>query len=59
MVRKFGFKNVDEMKKEGQKKFSLIETGIAQRPSCRLLLLNVWNPPSFKQSTSLITLGRG
>ncbi|KAL1997204.1 hypothetical protein VTN49DRAFT_7351 [Thermomyces lanuginosus] len=40
MVRKFGFKNVDEMKKEGQKKFSLIETGIAQRPSCRLLLLN-------------------
>ncbi|KAH8702102.1 conidial pigment biosynthesis protein Ayg1 [Talaromyces proteolyticus] len=40
MAEKYGFKSVEEFKKNGQKKFSLIETGIADKPSCRILLLN-------------------
>lgn len=41
MSEKYGFKSVEDFKKNGQKKFSLVETGIADKPSCRLLLLNV------------------
>jgi hypothetical protein len=41
MAEKYGFKSVEDFKKNGQKKFSLGETGIADKPSCRLLLLNV------------------
>ncbi|CRG87414.1 hypothetical protein PISL3812_04431 [Talaromyces islandicus] len=40
MAEKYGFKSVEDLKKNGQKKFSLVDTGIADKPSCRLLLLN-------------------
>ncbi|AEO61074.1 hypothetical protein MYCTH_2310905 [Thermothelomyces thermophilus ATCC 42464] len=40
MAMKHGFKSVDEYKAKAQKKFSLLETGIIQRPSTRLLLVN-------------------
>jgi hypothetical protein len=41
MAEKFGYKDVSDFAKNAQKKFSLVENGIAQQPSCRLLLLNV------------------
>jgi len=40
MAMKHGFKSVDEYKENVQKKFSLLETGIIQKPSTRLLLVN-------------------
>lgn len=38
---KHGFKSVEEYKENVQKKFSLLELGIIQKPSTRLLLINV------------------
>ncbi|KAJ5795177.1 hypothetical protein N7457_001776 [Penicillium paradoxum] len=40
MAEKYGYDNVEEFVKNAQKKFSLVETGIAGRDNCRLLLLN-------------------
>jgi esterase/lipase len=40
MSMKHGFDSVEEFKKGAQKKFSLLETGIIQKPSSRLLLIN-------------------
>jgi hypothetical protein len=37
---KHGYKTVEEFVAGAQKKFSLVETGIVDQPSCRLLLLN-------------------
>jgi hypothetical protein len=41
MAMKHGFNSVEEYKENAQKKFSLLETGIIQKPSTRLLLINV------------------
>lgn len=41
MAMKHGFKSVEEYRTKAQKKFSLLETGIIQKPSTRLLLVNV------------------
>lgn len=41
MAMKHGYDTVEEYKEDVQKKFSLLETGIIQKPSCRLLLINV------------------
>lgn len=41
MAAKHGYKSVEEYKKGAQKKFSLLENGIIQKPSTRLLLINV------------------
>jgi hypothetical protein len=41
MAAKHGYKTVEEYKAGVQKKFSLLELGIIQKPSCRLLLINV------------------
>ncbi|KAK3311511.1 Alpha/Beta hydrolase protein [Chaetomium strumarium] len=40
MAMKHGFDSVDEFKANAQKKFSLLETGILEKPSTRLLLVN-------------------
>jgi len=40
MVEKFGYKSEDDFLDNAQKDFSLVETGIVQMPSCRLLLVN-------------------
>ncbi|KAL2135012.1 hypothetical protein VTI74DRAFT_10049 [Chaetomium olivicolor] len=40
MAMKHGFNSVEEYKAKVQKKFSLLETGIIQKPSTRLLLIN-------------------
>jgi hypothetical protein len=38
---KHGYATMEEFKKDAQKRFSLLETGIIQKPSTRLLLINV------------------
>jgi hypothetical protein len=45
MSMKYGYKSVDEYRQGVQKKFSLLETGIIQKPSTRLLLINVSPTP--------------
>ena len=44
LAQKFGFASTEELFKEAQTKFSLVSTGIVQKPSCRLLLVNVSLP---------------
>lgn len=41
MAMKHGFESVEEYKANVQKKFSLLENGILEMPSTRLLLVNV------------------
>ncbi len=41
MALKHGYTNVDDYKNGVQKKFSLLEAGILDKPSTRLLLINV------------------
>lgn len=41
MAMKHGFNSVEAYKEGVQKKFSLLENGIVQKPSTRLLLINV------------------
>lgn len=41
MAMKHGFNSVEAYKEGVQKKFSLLENGIIQKPSARLLLINV------------------
>ena len=38
---KHGYETMEEFRKGAQKKFSLLETGIIEKPSTRLLLINV------------------
>jgi len=40
MALKHGFRTVEEYKANVQKKFSLLENGILEKPSTRLLLVN-------------------
>lgn len=40
MATKHGYDSVEEFKKGAQKKFSLLETGIIDKASTRLLLIN-------------------
>jgi hypothetical protein len=41
MALKHGFRTVEQYKVNVQKKFSLLENGILEKPSARLLLVNV------------------
>lgn len=40
LTEKFGYKSEEEFMDRAQKEFSLVETGVVNRPSCRLLLVN-------------------
>ncbi|KAI0010482.1 Alpha/Beta hydrolase protein [Xylariaceae sp. FL0662B] len=40
MAAKYGFKTVEEYRENAQRKFSLLELGVVQGPSTRLLLVN-------------------
>lgn len=40
---KFGYDSVDEYKRTGKERFSLLDNGVFDNPSCRLLLVNVRN----------------
>jgi hypothetical protein len=41
LALKFGYSNVAEMKKDSQKRFSLLENGILDKPSTKTLIINV------------------
>ena len=41
LAEKFGYENVEELKKDGKSRFSLVENGILEKPCTRLLLANV------------------
>ncbi len=41
LAEKFGYENVEELKKDGKSRFSLVDSGILDKPSARLLLANV------------------
>lgn len=41
LAQKFGYDSVQEFKEKSQKTFSLVDTGIVDRESTRLLLINV------------------
>lgn len=38
--QKYGYATIDDMLDRAQRDFSLVENGIVERPSCRLLLIN-------------------
>lgn len=38
---KHGYDNVEELKKDGKDRFSLVESGILDKPCAKLLLVNV------------------
>lgn len=57
---KFGFDDVDKfIASEPQKRFSLLETGILDRPSTRLLLINGMEDSIFPIEDSMLLLTRG
>ena len=39
-VKKYGYKDWEELMEKAQGEYSLVENGILKRPSCRLLLVN-------------------
>ncbi len=41
LAQKFGYSDIEAMKMDSRKRFSLLENGIADQPSTRLLLINV------------------
>lgn len=41
LAEKYGYGNVEELKKDGKGRFSLLESGILDKPSAKLLLANV------------------
>ena len=43
LAEKWGYESVETMKKDAMKRFSLLENGILDQPSTKLLLINVSN----------------
>ena len=41
LTEKFGYDNVEALKEDGKSRFSLVESGILDKPCTRLLLANV------------------
>ena len=41
LAEKFGYENVEELKKDGKSRFSLVESSILDKPCTKLLLANV------------------
>ncbi|KAF7593731.1 hypothetical protein BBP40_010906 [Aspergillus hancockii] len=58
-TKKYGFENVQALMRDAREKFSLIETGIVDRPSCRLLLLNGVDDGVTPIEDSLILFNHG
>ncbi|KAE8149071.1 Alpha/Beta hydrolase protein [Aspergillus avenaceus] len=58
-AKKYGYDNIQQFTQEARKKFSLVETGIVDRPSCRLLLLNGVNDGITPIEDSLILFNHG
>ena len=41
LARKFGYSDIETMKIDSRRRFSLLENGILDQPSTRLLVINV------------------
>ena len=54
MSMKFGFESEEEFKEKAKEKFSLVETGIVEQESSRLLLINVRFVISFRPFPGLL-----
>lgn len=59
LAEKFGYENVQELKKDGRTRFSLVENGILDKPCARLLLANGTNDEIFPIEDSMIPLHHG
>lgn len=58
IAQKYGYEDVEEFKQKAQKEFSLVETGIVNQPSTRLLLINVRLPFSSPKYERRLTRDR-
>ncbi|OGE56803.1 hypothetical protein PENARI_c002G00640 [Penicillium arizonense] len=59
MAEKYGYDSDAEFKKNAQKKFSLIETGIMDQDNCRLLLLNGVNDGVVPIEDCIVLMNHG
>jgi len=59
MALKHGYRTVEEYKDGVQEKFSLLENGILEKPSTRLLLVNVSAAGRPMVETHVLTVRRG
>lgn len=59
LCAKFGYKSMEEMRSDAQKKFSLLQNGIFDMPCTRLLLLNGINDSIFPIEDSMLALEHG
>ncbi|KAF2686461.1 yellowish-green 1-like protein [Lentithecium fluviatile CBS 122367] len=59
LALKFGYEDVEEMKVDSRARFSLLENGILERPSCRLLLINGMLDELFPIEDCLLPLRYG
>ena len=47
LVEKWGYDSVEAMKKDAMKRFSLLDNGVLDKPSTKLLLINVSASPDL------------
>lgn len=59
LTEKFGYKTVDEFLGNAQREFSLVENGVVDLPSCRLLLVNGTHDGLMPVEDSLLLLEYG
>ncbi|MCJ1436593.1 hypothetical protein MMC27_005973 [Xylographa pallens] len=59
LAAKFGYDDVEAMKKDAQKRFSLLESGILDQSCTKLLLVNGMNDSIFPIEDSLLPLQHG
>ncbi|KAL2042547.1 hypothetical protein N7G274_005041 [Stereocaulon virgatum] len=59
LSKKFGYDNPEEFKREAQKTFSLVETGIIEQESARLLLINGVNDGLMPIEDSMLLFNYG
>ncbi|MCJ1225198.1 hypothetical protein MMC12_001847 [Toensbergia leucococca] len=59
LALKFGYPNVEDMKLDARKRFSLLENGILDKPSCRLLLINGMLDELFPIEDCMLPLQHG
>jgi hypothetical protein len=55
LAQKFGYSDIEAMKMDSRKRFSLVENGIVDQASTRLLLINV-SRPFFALATEALTI---
>ncbi|CAF9922191.1 MAG: hypothetical protein HETSPECPRED_004991 [Heterodermia speciosa] len=59
LAQKYGYSSPEELFKGAQEKFSLLSTGIVQKPSCRLLLINGTHDGLMPIEDSLLLMNHG